>query len=444
MSWKFVDSISASPTTLLDLHNGAPFYVAEWAAPPPAVRGSSGVSSDGSIEPSTSFEDRTLQVLLDMQSVDADAVAVAFQALAKMLLAPRWLRYLPPTATKPVFFRTRACTPAEIEEFRLIAVRNKQVRIDLPAEPFGYGLAVTDEVVVNNDPTNATNGMRFTIADVKGDVPAPLRLDLSVTSGWLAIPKAFMIQAGTYGQLHNAAAAWVPPPAAPTDVTTVNDSSAIGGTKSVLAAGSSPAYGNVDLTFADVTPGDYRVLLRFTSPAGARRACLMQRVGSYELNPTGLQPITYQSGQFSWVDLGVVRLPFSTRRATEWDAPAASSATIRAVFERSTTDALTIDHAVLVPVPGGDRSVGRFLQASTPTDAELSAVVDGRSEQVWSHISDGRDMLWSLSGGGFPQVVPGVPNQIVLAYAPAVYNPRTMPTTVAWSYNPRYLYLRGD
>lgn len=448
MLLRFVDQIQTSggpaPTVLLDLNNGSPWNVYDWDAAPPVLRvnGLDSFAADGSVTAGEAFSDRTISAVLDGQAASADAIAAAFQTLVRFLSAPNWLLFQPPGFTSPVFFRTKRCSPAALEEFRLLVERNRQVTLAIPAEPFAYGGQVAGAATVGNDPT-ATDGMRFTMPTVKGDVAAPLNLSCTHSVASESVDLRMVASASGFWQ----SMAYMSPG------TTVSDASAIGGSLSryTWTAGSGGVQEIGSGFIDDVSQGEYRVLarVRATSPV---------KVGMLTPHQTGWdQPPAWVNvpSEWSWIDLGVRRFPRGTMRDTAW-TPAITAAAQEFGLVTEVTSAaagqLDLDHVVVVPAPGADRDTATTLYARPIRDDDSKTVLlaSGDSNQVVTSTTGlGQARVQMMASGGLPEVVPNRTNTITLARVrnnsiTTVADDKTETCSVIWSYHPRYLYLRGD
>jgi hypothetical protein len=189
----FVDSIAASPTVRLTLHNGTrgPFNLRDGTRfdPPPLKRSHPVVAARrrwhadqrGLRQPGH----RRLQlgVMDGGEFRAADPAATSqMQLLMRELDRPgNFLRYQAGTST-PVFFRTYRSGPDAVD-FNPIT---REVTVTLLAEPFAYGLEQTlSPVTVTNNPAAGSNGMFLDITSPMGDVETPLYVAFTNgTSGW--------------------------------------------------------------------------------------------------------------------------------------------------------------------------------------------------------------------------------------------------------------------
>ena len=166
-SLRFVDSISATPTTLLDLNAGAWDLQDEGTEfpPPPLKLGiASTLLTDGAIIPASAYDLRTISLSWVLKDATADDTATELQALYRQLNKPsnilRWHEF----TTHPVFFRTFRTSPTAVRRRGDPDGTSKRVSVEILAEPFAYGLKETlPAVTVNNDPAAPANGCFFDI-----------------------------------------------------------------------------------------------------------------------------------------------------------------------------------------------------------------------------------------------------------------------------------------
>lgn len=439
---QFVDALSADAEVLLDL-DASPFRMSSWSPGLPSKRTSWASSNmmDGAVATTDAWENRELKVVVTLAEEGEQSAAEAWQSLARVLTGPRWLRYTPDDGA-PMFFRTFACSPDEFREW-MLHPGVKQAEITIPADPFAYGLPESGSATVENDPTVA-NGMRFTVSGVKGDVPAPLRLDLDEGDD----PARWMVSSSTSQPIQFPIALVGPSVAGWTIDSTFTDSSAVGGKCIRLTRSVGTAADWIAVAFtSDLLPGDWRVLVRVRTSTSATVRMVADVFGE----PMGAATVTVSGVGWRWIDLGVARAPRRSRRGHELEPATPGTAYIFLAIQAqapSSAQTVDVDHVMLVPAPGADGAVGDLGIYSRPTLIdEIGApvvvsdpTISGQSSDAWSGI--GRQ--WGIAGG-FPKVVPGVATAVTLApIASASGNDIDASSTVDWSYHPRYLYLRGD
>jgi hypothetical protein len=194
--WAFVDSIASSPTVRLDLNSqaGGLMLAADPDLSPPKVRRvlASSMMADGDRIPAAAYENRVLRLSLRVLSATNDLAADKLQALARELVR----RPLPGSsetgniiratiATNAMFFKTYPAPDAAYEMVMKTPNRGL-ITLEIPCEPFGYGLLETlSPATVTANPAAGSNGMFFDITSPKGDVETPLEIRFTNGSGGL-------------------------------------------------------------------------------------------------------------------------------------------------------------------------------------------------------------------------------------------------------------------
>lgn len=181
---RFVDSISASPTTRLDLNDGTTFTLrAAILADPPQIHSSisSNAMTDGGYQSSSQYGYRSIHLELILNVATQDAAATALQNLHRELdRETNYLKWQPDTATAPVFYKTWRTSPVQIID-QPAARAVYYVVLEIPADPFGSGLL---ETISAGTVDTATGYFDVASASIKGDVEAPIILvDSAPTSG---------------------------------------------------------------------------------------------------------------------------------------------------------------------------------------------------------------------------------------------------------------------
>lgn len=181
-TWQFVaDMASASPSVLLDLNDGNPFWVGDgWnLSPANYSKGYTGSPLQHGSRPSNSrSENRTLTLPLQVVAADHTAAATAIQSLGLLLRSNGFLKYQPNGAANPQFFRYFANPDYAIEVTKTLTQQPK-INLQIEAESFAYGPRVEvtgSPFTVSNNPAAGTNPCHFDITNVLGDVETPLLL----------------------------------------------------------------------------------------------------------------------------------------------------------------------------------------------------------------------------------------------------------------------------
>lgn len=180
-TWQFVDSIASSPTVRLDLNSatGGLMLASEPELSPPDMDRVTTASmlADGEKIPAAAFRNRMIRLPIQLvyQST-TDLAAAKLQALARELVRQPGNILRTIIGSSPMFFRTFPA-PDAAYQLMLNAPHWGNATLEIPCEPFGYGLKeVLSQVTVTNNPAAGSNGMFFDVASPKGDVETPLTL----------------------------------------------------------------------------------------------------------------------------------------------------------------------------------------------------------------------------------------------------------------------------
>jgi hypothetical protein len=176
---RFVDKIDASPATRLNLNDGILWRFQRQPPPdfsPPPLKRSvvDTLLREGSKVAASAYDNRRLVFDLVVEAGSEDLMATQLQTLHRELDRElNILKYQPDGATNPVFFRTLR---SPVDRLAIHAEKENRLRckLDLLAEPFAYGLKVSESpVTVYNDPAAGSNGCYWDVTGVTGDVPTP-------------------------------------------------------------------------------------------------------------------------------------------------------------------------------------------------------------------------------------------------------------------------------
>lgn len=476
--YQFVNTISGSPTVLLDLNNNSPFtMLRDSSVSPPTLRRttSSGIRADGDLEVATAYDDRDIVLSLSLDRVAAETQATAIQTLARILdrREGAWLKWQSESMVKPLFFRTRRASFDTIDTI-LDATPYRALKLDLTADPFGYGLPEASTVTITNDPTTGTNKMLAAMPTIKGDVPTPLRLSFPTPDGVHGIRVASLIDydngaltAPYYKSLASGTVIAAPP--AGWTVVDAADATMVGGNRRRFTKASGtllcrPTTAVVQ-QWASLPAGDYRVMVRTSGAPAGTELLFFNRppsAGSELIysEAVGKAVITTANAGKDWFDLGVVAMPggapltdvaFGSAGAT---GPALWNV---AVHFTGATGTIDLDAIVLVPA-GRPNTITRHGTVTFPSTYGTRVVTwDGQNS---SRYADGisthtagvsTTLAASDLTGGNPLVGPGGTNFLHFfettadpASASRVSDDKSLTTVISWSYNPRYLYSRPD
>lgn len=460
---QFVDSISLTAGIRLSL-SSAPWTVlfnGTDISPPPLTRAlNSTLLTDGAVIPASAYENRVVRLHIQLDTNDPTDAATKAQMLHRELnRATNILMWQPEPTVPPVFFKTfRAPDYASTIDY---GINLYDFQIDIPAEPFSYGVREdVGPIVVSSDVTAGSNGRFFDLTGIKGDVETPLQLrftgsEVASRQTVLAVrrrgtPSAmpFVLQAeamtqGTDTATSAAGTSWNPPSGTNVSVTTFNTNAALAQRLSIAAF---PTTGSVDAR------GTYRVFMRALAggsggpPANICKFEIRHGVRAIRNNQQTSTRFTSISAIPMW-DMGLVQIPEGVDPGTNGPDGAALSVAgvpISVWIQRTqSTDPFTTDH--LLFVPADDRFCIINWSASTPT----TFVADGTNRAIYGLDSGGNitDTLSTSFVGDFPMVSPSVTNRVVCIrdVSPDTGNGSDIPSqslTINVSYWPRYLTVR--
>jgi hypothetical protein len=335
------------------------------------------------------------------------------------------------------------------------------VQVDIPAEPFAYGLREdVGAVTVTNDPAAGANGMFFDVSSVKGDVAAPMVL--KSTSGIPAFGVLASRQHGTpsdllfFAQSESCAAA--------TDTTNPGGAAdaAMSGTATTNYFRTSFATTaandvRVSWTIADSTDaqklarkGTYRI---FAAVRRSGSASVIKIQSRYSNTFTGNQVSLPLTSARMLVDLGMVT--FAGQAPT---APGRFGSTAPVVLSnpldfwaQRDTGAETLDWDCFLLIPADDQMMLFSGGGFTSQDG----LIDGENQMVYIY-ENGADPFAGTAdlyhdgpncavAGGYPKLIPGQTNRFFFLSSDGPSGTTHVKTTT-WvmtpSYWPRYLYVR--
>jgi hypothetical protein len=461
---QIIDSLSASPTVLLDLNNENPWGVSSFSAPTPQVS-----YSDSNLRQSWYANSRSIELALDQVNVSQDTLASNWQTLARLLDQERfWLKYQPTGATSPVFFNCyRSQVPDVFEVPGATAYRTLTVQIT--ADPFAYGLPESGSVTINNDPVAGTNPCFWRVGTgVKGDVPTPLFVTTGAQTDLGGRGLMVATSALRYGLSQTTPLIVQLPPASGVTLSGLTagsgDALMSGGnywrrTSTGVSSQTANALWNPGVyILAGAIVGDYHVMLRYrTSAPGVEWSVTLSQFDVAGAAVTG-PPGTTESTFAGWIDLGVFRWPLG---APEVDTafgttPASAGTRIRLDLSLPAGSVAgdTFDFDCLMFVPAGLDQAASNTTAFVAVPSQLGAtsaslVLDRQGDRAYLTNSGGQigTLGYPSYVGGLPYVVPNADNSLTWLRAVSVGFSAATDTLAAttvlnWSYNPRYLYVR--
>lgn len=432
---RFVDSIDAAPTVRLDLNDEVSFWVRSFSAPPPRLRRSmaSNAMRDGIHVGSAAYDGRTLTMEIELRRSGQDAAATDIQNLWRELdRESNWIMYQPQGASKPVFFRTFRSDASALEDVMAQAAM-RRATVELLAEPFALGLVETasaGDTYANAAAETEGNNLDRPLTAI-GDVPAPLMLWTTtdnITNSLLLVAgrgESTVFEAETGGSGINTLAVGA-------DATYSNSAG-----KTVSFATTTGMATRVDPRFFTLSPGSYRIVGRFKKSVAADDIAVRVTIGSMSLDHTAAMASTTE---FQIVDFGTFTL----------DAPVGynlgSSASIPIEIEAqrvSGTGTLGIDFLDILPC--------ETTAIVTVPDTANTVVLDAINDAVYTisttspfdagatqfpHLYSG-PAQWA---GALPSIHPNDTNNLAVIRLGACA--KTVTTTVAAAYWPRYLLVR--
>lgn len=472
--YQFVDTISASPDVLLDLDDLNPFWVAEESSvsPPELRRSTSQGLSDGTIETGSSYDDRTIQIQLGVDLVAAETQATAIQTLVRILdrRDGAWLKWQSEGMDEPRFFRTKRAHVEVIDQVLDISP-DRTVNLEIPAEPFGYGLPETGSFTITNDPSTGTNPMMYAWGEILGDVMTPLHLTFPTPDAGHGI--AWASQAAFDGTTLTApyftsltAPAEDPSPPTGWTVTDTADAAAISGMKRTIVRSAGAVdellvpTNDVMVEWPDLPAGDYRVFARVVRidagmvfyfwnrpPSTGSTLLVDEAAASYRVDET--------DSENDWIDVGVVAMPGGAPISDPAFGLDGDPVPALWNFGVSVPGFLTLDFDALVLVPAGRPNTltrhGSVVFPTTYTDKVVTLDgVNNRRYAVGESVNAAgiTTTVPPLSvAGALPVVVPGATNTLTFFATTAIggtdmNDVKTHTTVVDYKYFPRYVYER--
>ncbi len=174
---RFVTGGVGSTTAALDL-TAAPWQVLKdgTTCPPPPlkVQAADSLMSDGAPITASSYDNREINLSLQLDATTPGASATERQKLNRILNGgTATLMWQPDTTTPAVWFRCWRSPDYEANDDYGIGVHRFQVQVR--AEPFAYGaVEALGTYTVANNPVAGTNPCHFDVTAVAGDVETPL------------------------------------------------------------------------------------------------------------------------------------------------------------------------------------------------------------------------------------------------------------------------------
>ncbi len=464
----FVDSIAAAPTIRLELTNGTrgPWNLRDGSRfdPPPLKRNlPTTMLMDGSTPSSAAYENRVIELRLQLLNVTKDQAATQLQLLTRELDRPTNILMHRPQTTAPVFFQTFRSGPDAIDWDPV----NEEVTVSIMARPFALGLRETASgITVTNDPAAGANGMFFDITSVKGDVETPLEIRFTGGTGL-----------GAAGRIKSALAVRRRGTVANLPMFLQAESMTVGTDTTVQA--NNVLYSGSGTNFVRVTPGTTAMTTRLTSSARFPSTPSVDARGMYRVfarvklatasdvwamrllygttgftigNNTVTLPNPISAANFFYVDLGTISIPLGADPV--YDGETGVEIPTEGVFltvqAQRVSGASTLDIDVLVMLPADDR-LG-FIKWPTlqAFSNDVYTVMGGPRPAAWCRSNAGNlssTESIELTGGGM-MISPGRTNRIMWCRdlgtgtstaASGTGDAISATSSLSWFYHPRYL-----
>jgi hypothetical protein len=467
LTWQFVDSIASSPTVRLDLNTltAGVFVTDQPELSPPELRRvvSSSMLVDGEKIPAAAFANRVLKIPLYLRQTTTDLQATLLQSLARELARQPGNILRVTIATNPMFFRTFPAPDAAYQVL-LHQPAEGRVTLEIPCEPFGYGLEeVLSPVVVNNNPAAGSNGLFLDITSPKGDVETPLFLTVSngvVGTGRrrsaLAVRRRGTVSA--YPLFLQAEAMTMG-----TNTVTVANSALMSGagnnytkttpgtttmTSRLTTTTRFPTSASVDAR------GTYRVFARVRQNTGADQWDMRLKWGGLDVQQTNdtvhlPQDVGPSAPTIKMIDLGIIQIPvgFDPMERALSGVEVATEGVFLDVQAGRTSGSGTLDIDYLMFLPADDKQeLIMWPEAATVTDFYVSG---GQSPSVYARNASAQIVSTQsveIAGTGM-MITPNRTNRVFfhrdIGTGTAITGAGdsvTATTTLTPSYFPRYLF----
>lgn len=459
--WRFVDQPIASPSTLLDMNDGATWKCLGddfFKLPSPPLKRSvaSSMMVDGAMLSAAAYDPRVLTFTLELTAATEAGREAQVDALKAQLAKPtNLLMFQSELSANPVFFRTFRSDEYDLNT-QFIPTKNWRVDCNVLAEPFAIGVRRDlSTVTVTNNPASGTNPILWDITGIAGDSPSPAFVRIGTALG---VGSPIMLAQRTVNQ--------------PTTVTTFAQCEAgTMGTDTTVQATDANMSGSGSnfvrtsfttdaslqtrvsvtvptATAAEALRGRYRVFVRVRTSATGTNYALR-----YAQNPAGadsvLGPVTsfdsLASTEFRHVDLGVVEFPTAgpypaTMGYSALPAQMVTQALGIQVARNSGTATIDLDYVYLMPA-----DERWSVSARNSTQASSFFVIDGPNEMAYGMPSGttpfGATRTVDNAGGmaflfgGVPMLVPAVTNRWYMIRGSSAVS---VTSTVDVSYWPRW------
>lgn len=463
---RFVDSISATPTTRLDLNDESSWWVKSFTAAPPRLRRStaSNAMRDGITVGSASYDSRTLTIELECRKSTQDAGATEIQKLWRELdRANNWIQYQPQGASKPVFFRTYRSDTSGLADIAAQAAM-RTITIEVLAEPFALGLKESlGPYTISSNPAAASNPGYVDLPSILGDVAAPLVYWDSASGGSAYMSRLVVAHAG--GSEVASVITALQAESLQVGIDTTNPG---GGPDAAMSGTGTNNYLRTSFATTSILNSTrVQTLTAVAQPAGLYRILAAVRrsgttstlqvravVGNASVASTGTIGSTITlpaTTNRQLVDLGVFAWPDATPVGVTGLAGTSQAKIDFHAGRTGGSDTLDWDAFLLVPAGGQQGTITTLLTSAAATSpAGNRLVLDGANDQMFMTTSSSDPTTTAVphvvasASGAAPSATPGLSNRLYVQSFDGTTPAAGVTTTTAVSlaYWPRYLLVR--
>lgn len=430
ITWKFVDTPTASPSVLFDMNNGTTTRLLDpgpdMPAPPLKRSIAQNAMSDGGLLTSAAYDLRSLKFTVWFNDPSLSNRIALLDSLKRELAKPgNLLMYTPPGGSNPVFFQTLR-SDDYLPDYKGAAAVDWKIQCTVLAQPFAIGVRRDlTQVTITNDPASGTNKTLWDMTGIVGDSPTPAWVRISnLGAGGVAILGQRTVNNPTavtvFQQAETATLS--------SDTTTWSNAVMSGGSGTASSFTSSTLATRLTFTVPSASSpealrGRYRVFLRVHT--GGTSADFVIRTA---LNPgAGMDAIygpqvSYHANTiWQFLDLGVVDFPaFPAPAGIGYSGltPALASAQLAIQASRANgLDNLDVDYVYLMPA---DERICMVRQST----ALGYVVLDGPNDTAYGMAAGSSPFSGTLSSrvvdnagglvariGNAPMLVPGTTNR---------------------------------
>lgn len=453
---QFVDAISGSASLRLDLNDQTTWAVADgstFEAPRLRRAVASTMMLDGAYVTASAYEPRKITLVLQLAALSMDNSALALQNLGRELDRPLNILKYKPGTTNSVYFRINRSDFTDVT----FNEATRQARVELYAEPFGYGEQQTISDTIQFSPAAASNGQFMDVSTIKGDVATPVIFspadDLasmqSAIATWrraAAPTHAHFIQAedasGGVGMSYGA----------DTAIQSVVGFSGSSGARVTFATNATMV---TRMSFLTSLPrGRYRAMVRIKKNTSTDQFFMKLKMGSNTTSIfTGGTVTTASTAttNITMVDLGLFSVPYGVHPTYDGisgtEMGTASTYVELQASRQSGAGTLDIDYIIWLPADDGFSIISWGTSYPSPPVA-VRFRWDGYSRSVYLWAST-LNQVWSktpasIVGSGAVYLSPNITNRIYLIpdVTPAAQFTNGNSVAVNIYYYPRYLYVR--